>query len=82
MKLLLVLFISVTLLFSSTEFEKTYVVYKSGDFTSSFKRFKTLAEDENIQENAKKLFIDYCKTNNAFIEADGSSFSLEEILCK
>ncbi len=48
MKLLLVLFIAVTILLSSTEFEKTYLVYKSGDFGSSFESFKTLAEDDDL----------------------------------
>ena len=59
MKLLLALFISATLLLSSTEFEKTYAVYKSGDFKGSFERFITLAEDENDLDAAYILAYMY-----------------------
>lgn len=48
-----------TLLFSSTEFEKAYSVYKSGDFNSSFKIFKTLAEDEKDLDAAYILAYMY-----------------------
>jgi len=69
MKFFIILFISVTLLLSSTEFEKAYLVYKSGDFWSSFKIFKSLAEDENDLDAAYILAYMYehgegCKVDN------------------
>lgn len=59
MKVLVGLLLSVALILSSTEFEKTYLVYKSGDFESSFKRFKSLAEDENDLDAAYILAYMY-----------------------
>ena len=59
MKLLLILLFSVTLILSSTKFEETYLVYKSGDFESSFKMFKSLAEDENDLDAAYLLAYMY-----------------------
>jgi len=47
MKILLSLLISITFLFSSTEFEETYLLYKAGNYKASLKNFKHLAQEEN-----------------------------------
>jgi len=59
MKFFLILLLSGTLLIGLTRFEKTYTIYKSGDFESSFKVFKTLAEDENDLDAAYILAYMY-----------------------
>ena len=45
MKLFLFLFLSVTFLISSVEFEKTYEIYKDGDFKNSLVQFHNLANN-------------------------------------
>lgn len=59
MKLLAVLLLTATLLFSSTEFEETYILYKEGDFKTSFSAFKKLAKDENDLDAAYILGFMY-----------------------
>lgn len=59
MKFLFSFFLFVQLLFATTAFEETYLLYKSGDFKSSFESFKYLAENERDTDAAYILAFMY-----------------------
>ncbi|MEA2091195.1 MAG: phospholipase A [Campylobacterota bacterium] len=59
MRLFLVLLFLTTTLFSSTEFEDAYKIYKNDDFTTSFELFKKLATDDNDLDAAYILAYMY-----------------------
>jgi phospholipase A1/A2 len=59
MKLLVSFLLLVEILIASTEFEDAYVIYQSGDFKTSFEKFKKLAQKDHDTDAAYILATMY-----------------------
>jgi len=83
MRFFLFLLVSASFLIASTKFEETYRIYKSGDFVTSFKTFKTLAKEEDedaayilayMYEHGEGCEIDMAEANRWYKTASKSYY--------
>jgi phospholipase A1 len=73
MKLFFLFFITLSPLFSSTEYEDAYTLYTDGNYTESFQLFKDLAEDKKDLEAAYILAFMYENGEGCEIDSNSST---------